>query len=70
MSPLDLIYRGHPDPVTSELVWLKWVRSKGSIIAKKICMWITSRCRVARDVNFKMLIQDPLALNWEDHSKL
>lgn len=38
MSPLDLLYRGHPDPVTSELVWLKWVRSKGSVIARKICM--------------------------------
>jgi len=24
MCPLELLYRGHPDPVTSELVWIKW----------------------------------------------
>lgn len=65
MSPLDLLYRGHPNLVMLELEWLKWVRSQGSVIAGKICMWITSRVGVSEEINFKMLIQDPLALNWE-----
>lgn len=65
MSPLDLIYRGHPDPVTSELYWLKWLCSRGITIAKFIMIWITQRNGLCRIRNFKMLIQDPLALNWE-----
>lgn len=64
MSPLELIYRGHPDPVTSELYWLKWLCLEGIALAKYIMIWITLRNGVCKTVNYKMLIQDPLALNW------
>lgn len=63
MCPLELIYRGHPDPVTSELFWLKWLCQQGSSIAKLIMMWVTKRKGICPTRNYKMLVQDPLALN-------
>lgn len=64
MSPLELIYRGHPDPVTSELVWLKHLGSRGCSTAKVIMAWVTKRQGIHTGRNYKMLIQDSLALNW------
>lgn len=63
MCPLDLLYRGHPDPVTGELMWLKWLASEGVLTVQKILYWVTSIVGISTTRNFTMLIQDPLALN-------
>lgn len=64
MSPLELVHRGHPDPVTSELVWLKHLGDRGCVTAKVIMIWITKRQGIHNKKNYKMLNQDTLALNW------
>lgn len=64
MCPLELLYRGLPDPVTSELVWLKWLSTERIPMAQKIIRWISSRLGINPECNYKMLIQDPLAINW------
>jgi len=63
MCPLELLYRGLPDPVTLELVWLKWLSTERIPMAQKIIRWISSRLGINPKFNYKMLIQDPLAIN-------
>jgi len=63
MCPLELLYRGHPEPLTTELVWIKWLASNDVIEAQKIIRWITSRLWKNPEVNSKMIIQDPTAIN-------
>lgn len=65
MSPLKLLYRGHPDPLTSELVWMKYLDSlKFSKHTRCIMIWITLRRGIANQINYKLLVQDPLSINW------
>ncbi|KAF5201617.1 Rna-directed rna polymerase l, partial [Thalictrum thalictroides] len=63
MCPLELLYCGHPDPSTAELVWVKWLTSCEILEAQKIIRWITSRLWKNADINSKMIIQDPTAIN-------
>lgn len=60
---LEFLFRGHPDPLTSQLLWLKQC-SKYIDIAKDIQVYICSEKDIKKTVDFQMLVQDPLSINW------
>jgi hypothetical protein len=62
----DFLYRGHPDPLTSYLVWVKFLASTNSQF-KRICEWIVSGEHFKTETNLAdclRLIQDPASLNF------
>ncbi|QXV86525.1 RNA-dependent RNA polymerase [Arlivirus sp. virus] len=63
MCVFDYLYRGHPDPITSWLTWLKYA-SKYNGMALRIMQWIISCNGISSKIDYKMIIQDPVSLNW------
>nr|WPV62272.1 MAG: RNA-dependent RNA polymerase [Jingmen rodent lispivirus 1] len=64
MCFLDYLYRGHPDPITSHLTFLKLVQDE-EMIAKQIIKWIISCANISEKIDYKMIIQDPVSLNFK-----
>lgn len=63
MCFLDYIYRGHPDPITSWLCWFRYnIPINGLIL--RIVEWIISLHGIKDTCDYKMIIQDPVSLNW------
>ncbi|QNM37835.1 RNA dependent RNA polymerase [Frankliniella occidentalis associated mononegavirales virus 1] len=64
----DFMYRGHPDPLTSHLVWLKEVAAEDPT-AKRILGWVASLEGMKEEITTEdqlRLIQDPLCLNFSN----
>ncbi|UHK03027.1 MAG: RNA-dependent RNA polymerase [Guiyang lispivirus 1] len=59
----EYLYRGHPDPLTGYLFWLKQL-GEDYAICSDLMKWILSLKGVNPKKDFKMLIQDPTSLNW------
>lgn len=61
----EYLYRGHPDPVTSYLVWLKHL-ARSIPIAEKLWKWIFSmEGRSINKFDYSAIIQDPVCLNFK-----
>ncbi|AJG39115.1 RNA-dependent RNA polymerase [Sanxia water strider virus 4] len=60
---LDYKYRGHPDPLTSQLLWLRMLTREIPTV-KYIKEWIISGSGLSSNIDYQLLIQDPLAINW------
>ncbi|QWY81613.1 MAG: RNA-dependent RNA polymerase [Arlivirus sp. XZN142933] len=63
MPLTDLLYRGHPDCLTSYLSWLKSISDEVPM-AKKIMNWIVCSNRLSKSDSLLPLIMDPTSINW------
>ncbi|QEQ50497.1 RNA-dependent RNA polymerase [Amsterdam virus] len=64
MNPVDYIARGHSDPVTTGLLALRYL---GNIFPhiSRIISFLQVRKPFAESVDFKYIISDPTAINWD-----
>lgn len=64
MTPVDYLARGHSDPVTSGLVSLRILSNRYPIIGKFLNM-LSKSCPFKHTQDYKFLIADPTAINWD-----
>ncbi|APG78697.1 RNA-dependent RNA polymerase [Hubei odonate virus 10] len=64
LNPFGMIYRGHPDPVTNDIEWLKVIR-KSVPWVDELLKWAFSGEGFSQKTNYSLLIQDPVSLNFQ-----
>nr|WPV62296.1 MAG: RNA-dependent RNA polymerase [Usmuvirus newyorkense] len=64
MSPVDYMARGHSDPVTAGLISMRILAQYFPTISK-LLSYLTSEPPFSKRIDFKYLILDPTAINWD-----
>lgn len=64
-SFLEFLYRGRPDNLTSQLLWLKSLKPLGDLVLRTM-EYIGHAVDMNDDIDYAMLILDPQSINWKN----